>query len=144
MSSAEQQDYQRILAEDTGNFSSNVVEPKIEELRDKSPVLLALQYPSIGNPYATGSQTRLQFSGRTGHLYREIRFSHDNAHFEGYDPKEIENKPVLVAGLFLSRGIVDYLRPLRDEHNADSVYFAFRLPYTGILTLEEIEEKFSV
>lgn len=138
----EHQVYRRQLGMDIGSFA-DMIDQIIPTIRN--PILLALQYPGIGNPYAAGTNLRLQTSGRTLQ-YREIRFS-DNSHLVGYSPEEIRDKTPVVIGLVLAGGIIPYLRKVQEDAGigGESVYFAYRLPHPGgVKTLEEIEKELGV
>lgn len=136
-----EKDYKRLLAEDIVEFLQGILEPEFDNIVKRTrPLILGIQYLAHGNPYAASFNARLQMRGRTDYDYREIRLV--NNHVEGYLPKEIKDREIIVVGMVLSEGIKKYLRELRTR-GANRVYYAFRIPPPGgILQLEEMEKLF--
>lgn len=132
--------YRRQLTEDVTSFA-NIVEPFILSHTGDEPIILALQYPGIGNPYGAGIHYRFQSAGRA-HKYHDVRFANSNHHIDGYIRDEIRGKTVFLLGIALRNDMLPYLRELRED--AADLYFGFRLPVIGVMKVEEIERIFGV
>lgn len=125
------------LREDIIEFSQTI-EPKILEFLQEGPTtILSLQYPAHGNPFAAGLNARLNLRGITGYVYRDFFLNGD---IKGFGREDVENRITLVIDQIYSQGVFPYLRKLKDEFKAHSVYYAFSYPRFGIYRLEDLEK----